>query len=365
MRRVQRERSRARLRLCPLAATLRGPARRYDPTFLTRPGSVLSVLGVAISVVLAYVAVRDVDFDAFWKALRSSNYWWLIPSLATLAAAVALRALRWRLLFDASVRPPFGAAMRALLIMYLFNNVLPARAGEAVRIVALHRESGTSRAVAVGTAVAERIYDVVCLLVLLFVAAPFLPAVEWLRRAIALGAAVAVAVVVAILVLEVWGARPLRFAFRVFALLPGVSPARAGLAATRVGQGLAPLHRPRAALRAFGVTLTSYVLVATSFSFVALAFHLSAPFGLGVLALVTTNLAMVIPSAPAAVGVFEASTLAATRVYGIEDSVGLSYAVVLHAVNFLPYVVVGLFILSRHPLMRGRRPPPLKPVNAR
>jgi uncharacterized membrane protein YbhN (UPF0104 family) len=116
--------------------------------------------GIAGSLVFTYLAVRDVDGDVFWESLRRSHYEWLVPALTVLAAAVFLRALRWRLLFPRATRPAVGPITRALLVGYLFDNILPMRAGEAARVVVLHRETGGSRAEAAGTLVTERLYDV-------------------------------------------------------------------------------------------------------------------------------------------------------------------------------------------------------------
>ena len=77
-------------------------------------------------------------------------------------------------------------------------------------------------------------------------------------------------------------------------------------------------------------------------------------FGAALLVVVSINLAMVVPSSPAAVGVFEAATLVALRAYGIDDSLALAYAVVLHALNFFPFVVVGLAVLYRHAALRRK-----------
>jgi uncharacterized membrane protein YbhN (UPF0104 family) len=84
-----------------------------------------------------------------------------------------------------------------------------------------------------------------------------------------------------------------------------------------------------------------------SFWLVSLAFDLPRSILLGILVVITTNLAQVLPSAPAAVGVFEAAVLVATTAYGAPRSVGLSYAVLLHAMNFLPYLLLGPLVLRR------------------
>ena len=87
-----------------------------------------------------------------------------------LAVAIVLRALRWRLLISPEHRPSMRAVTSALLVGYLFNSILPARAGEAIRVVVLRQLAGTPRFEGLGTVIAERAIDVLTLLVLLFAA---------------------------------------------------------------------------------------------------------------------------------------------------------------------------------------------------
>jgi uncharacterized membrane protein YbhN (UPF0104 family) len=46
------------------------------------------------------------------------------------------------------------------------------------------------------------------------------------------------------------------------------------------------------------------------------------------------------------VGVFEAAALVGLKAYGIEKADALSFAIVLHAVNFFPYVLAGALVLQ-------------------
>ena len=78
----------------------------------------------------------------------------------------------------------------------------------------------------------------------------------------------------------------------------------------------------------------------------------------GGLVIVAIGLSMILPSSPAAVGVFEAATLVALNAYGVPKSAGLSYALVLHAVNFFPYIAAGLIVLQTHALSMRRKSVP-------
>ena len=93
-----------------------------------------------------------------WETLRSSDYWWLVPALVALVASTRRAgAMRWRYLFARETRPPFGPVLSATILGQFFNNVLPARAGEPARIIALNQSTGVSRAETTATVVVERV----------------------------------------------------------------------------------------------------------------------------------------------------------------------------------------------------------------
>ncbi len=324
--------------------------------FKVRLRSLLAWSGILVSLLFTYIAARDVDFDLAWDALRESNYLYVFPALAALAVGAFLRVLRWRYVFRRESRPGTGDLAHALLIGYLFNNVLPARAGEAARVVALHQRAGASRLETVGTITLERVFDILSLLTLLFVAIPFLPEVTWLRRA-ALLAAIVVAFLLALtIVLARFGDRPVRLLLRPLARLPRVSGERAEQAGVNLTVGFAALRDLKLAVVAFALTTLSWLAIAVSAWTLFFAFDLDLGFGAGLLVVVATNLAQVLPSSPGAVGVFEAATQVALRTFDVGDSVGLSYAVVLHAVNFFPFLIVGYLALHRHAgLLRRER----------
>lgn len=219
-----------------------------------------------------------------------------------LAVTMALRTYRWQLFFPPATRPPYGPTLTAMVIGYFFNSVLPARAGEAARVVALRRLAGTPRAQSAATAVAERIFDVAALLLLLFVAAPFLPEVTWLHRAVAAAAALAALLAVAVFALDRWRERPIRFLLRPLARLPRFSAERVEGVAMNAAHGLRAMHRLEVALPALAVTIVSWLAAAVSFWLVIPAFDLGVGFGAALLVVVTTNLSLVIPSSPGALG---------------------------------------------------------------
>jgi glycosyltransferase 2 family protein len=307
--------------------------------------SILLWIGLAVTGLFTYLAVRDAQLEEVKRAFLDSEKAWLVPAFAVLVVAVYVRAVRWRSLFDHGRRPPLAAVTQALLLGYFFNNVLPLRAGEAARVVALNRAAGTSRVESAATAVLERAYDLIALLLLLFVSLPWLPDVTWLRAAAVLLIVVVTGVGLAAVVLARFGTRPLEILLRPLGRLRVLGAQRVEWGALNLGQGLAGLRHPHIALGAAFWTLLSWLLVALSAWLVLLGFDLGlSPFA-GLFVVITTNLALVLPSSPAAIGVFEAATLLALAAYGIDRSEALSYALVYHTLNFLPFIIAGVVVL--------------------
>jgi glycosyltransferase 2 family protein len=312
----------------------------------------LQVATVALAVGFGYLTMRNVRFSQAWRALETSDYWWLIPAFGAFVLATLMRALRWRSLFARGRRPPRGPVIAATMIGYLFNNIMPARAGEAARVVALTQRAGTPPAEIVGTVVVERAYDVLSILIIFFCAAPWLPHVSWLRPAAVFAAVLTVGVAAAIWVLAVHGDRPLRFVLRPLARLPRLTQERVDGFSAGLATGLSGLRDRRVALEAFAWSLAIWLVSALWAWLVLLAFQPRLGFSAGVLVIVALGLSMIIPSPPAAVGVFEAAALLALKAYGVSQTAALPYALVLHVANFIPFILGGALTLQ----LGARRP---------
>ena len=304
--------------------------------------------GLAISVLFVYLSVRNLDFEGFWTALRSGDYWLLLPAATVLAVAIYLRAVRWRVLFAGRSRPPLDAVTSALLIGYLFNSILPARAGEAARVVALNQRAGTSRSEALATVVAERVLDVLVLLALLLVSTPFVPEATWLQGAAVLGGVVFLVLALLLVLFAFYGERPARLAMRPLAALPHVSPAHIERAARNLVRGLVVFRQPGLALQAVVLTATSWLVIAFSFWLCLRAVQLENGLDAALLVVIAVNLAMILPSGPAGLGVFEAATVLALSPFGVDRAHALSYAVVVHVLNVIPLILVGYVALHWH-----------------
>jgi uncharacterized protein (TIRG00374 family) len=317
-------------------------------TALSRAG--MLIVSVGLSLLFLWLAARGVELSLFWESLQECNYLMLVPAFAVLVVGVVIRSLRWQLLFAPATRPPLGAVTRALLVGQLFNVVLPMRAGEAARIVVLYQDTRTSRAESLGTVAVERLYDILGLLLLLLLSTPFLPEVTWLRRAAVLAAVLLALAALGAVVVGRYGARPVRVVLRPLARIPRVTREHVDGIAERLVYGLGALHQPKLAAPGFLLGVVSWLVLALSCWLVLESFDLGLGYAAGILILVTTTLSLVIPSAPAAVGVFEAGGVLALRAFGVDESTALSATVVLHVLTVFPVAAAGLLVLHGHAL---------------
>jgi uncharacterized protein (TIRG00374 family) len=310
------------------------------------------VLTVLVTVGFTYLAVHGIDLNRAWQWLRNSDYWWLLPALGVFGLGNVARALRWRALFPRGRRPPFATTFNAMMIGYFYNSILPARAGEAARIVVLNQRSASTPVEITATVLLERIYDVGGILIVFLIAQPWLPSVSWFGAATVAAAVLACGIAVAVTTLVVLGDRPLRMLLRPVHRLAPITEERVERTVAEMTRGLSGLHDWRVAAEALLWTIAAWLASGVCAYLVSLAFHLHVGLAAGVLVTVAIGLGMILPAAPAAVGVFEGATLIALKAYGLGRSAALPYALVLHLVNFAPFILAGVMLLhhnSRHP----------------
>jgi uncharacterized protein (TIRG00374 family) len=103
------------------------------------------------------------EWDKFKQSLAHSRFWIILPVFFILGLSHFLRALRWRLIMEPlGYRPGIMNTFLAVLIGYLANLAIP-RLGEVLKCTLLSKYEKVPADKIVGTIVAERAFDVVCL----------------------------------------------------------------------------------------------------------------------------------------------------------------------------------------------------------
>ncbi len=125
-----------------------------------------AILGLIISVVGFYFAMRHVPFADLMAYIESINYWWMIPPVLLSLFTFVLRAFRWQLILSASVELPFFDAYHPMMIAFMVNTILPGRVGELARPTIIKKRNNVPFSLGLSTVAAERMFDMITLITL-------------------------------------------------------------------------------------------------------------------------------------------------------------------------------------------------------
>lgn len=313
---------------------------------------------MVLALVSLYSLSRIADLQETLTLLRGAHRPALGLAVLLLVLSLAAKSLRWRSLMPAAHDLDRTEAYRIFHISMLLNNVLPLRLGDSVRIMSPAIRRNVTAGQAVVVLVAERLVDVTVLAGLALVAAPWigrlLPkpdlgapgALSGRGLVVTLGVLLAVLLVVTAVRVLPARYRPSRLLYATVVRMRTV---------WRDVVLVARIDRRKAALT---LGWTAFAWTGTVWLHLLLleAVGLSGSLSLAIAVTLSTNLSMAIPTTPAHIGIFHAAAAAPLLAAGTSADYAVAYAVLVHAVNTVPSVVIGLVcLLVTGNVLRWRR----------
>src|SRR5579872_943972 len=125
------------------------------------------VFFAALAAFFVWLSLRGMhsrEWAQLKDALHRADYWLLVPVLGLLLLSHWLRALRWRQLIQPLGYDPSPVNCFLGVMIGYFVNLGAPRLGEVIKCTILARYEKVSADKLVGTIVAERAFDVVCLM---------------------------------------------------------------------------------------------------------------------------------------------------------------------------------------------------------
>jgi len=339
------------------------------------------LIGIAISIACLIWVFKDVDLAQFGHALKSVNIFWLIASIVLFHLSMWLRAVRWGLLFKPNHQLSGRQLLRPMMIGFAFNSILPGRVGEFVRAFYVGTKRGTGWPTAMATVVSERIFDGTMLLILLAASMAMMPEIDPdlkvtfgkytvegsmlqpLINKIIIGCCVLVGGVIFLMLPGVE-----RLLVR---LIEGVSLVPQGISGKIVEivrgviRGFEAVRDPKNLIAIIAYSFAVWLLVAASN--IVLAWGVSGIEKMSVLqsiAIVSMIAVFIlIPAAPGYWGLFEAGVIFGLKVLSIQDDVSIAtaYAILMHLVQYVPIVIVGMFFAAQDNVRVKKVDPDAKP----
>lgn len=315
------------------------------------------LIGLALSIALLAWVLTRINPREVWTHAQHADGLLLVVTVLLATLTFPIRSIRWRLILRDvdGHRFPFMPLWHATTIGFMANNLLPARAGEVARAYVASQQLPVRFSTALASIGVERVFDGLVMLGLMAVAiaAPSFPAHALVGgRSLSAIATSAAALFGALLVLALIVVhRPAPWLTLLARIARRLLPARAAERVTHVAEGVvAGLVVLKSPARFAGVVFWSFVLWiknAAAFAICFRAFGLDIPLEAALLLQGIIGFGVAVPSTPGFVGVFEAATLVTLRLYGVDSSLAVSYALTYHLTTFLPITLLGFWSLSR------------------
>lgn len=305
------------------------------------------VAGIAISLVLLFLAFRQTNPERIWSLLLAADRSMLLIAFALHLLGLILRAARWRLLFWQQPKLPYSDFLDAVNIGYLVNNLFPVRLGDFVRSVLLGQWIEVGAARAFSATVIERVLDSAIILGLFFSLFLVLPLPPFALN-LGLLMALAIALALAVMLIALWQqARARRWLHALFGLVPVLDADKWTERLMGLIGGFGALRQGGVLLPFFVWSIIVWVQTVLSFWFTMRAFDAEVGLGLAALATAAAGLGLAAPSAPAGLGTFEAAVIGALLLSGMEEDLARTMAISLHFIAFLSVNLAGFFSLTK------------------
>jgi glycosyltransferase 2 family protein len=315
-------------------------------------------VGVLISILFLWLALRGLHLDDFWTSVRQARYVWLLPGVGVYFIGVLVRAWRWHYLLGPVKNIPTRRTFPVTAIGYMGNNIYPARAGEVLRAVVLKRREGVPVSASLATIIVERIFDGVVMLAFIFLNLPELARLTAdsgfignIQQAAFWGTLAFFGALLVFLLAAMFPGLTAKVGLRLIQqALPGRLQERVGGMLGRFLDGLASLRSPLNVLMVFLTSVLIWLLETGKYWLVMHAFDFEVGFFPLMLMNGIVNLATTIPSAPGYIGTFDAPGIAVLVAYGVDQATAAGYTLVLHVALWLPITLLGAYYFAREGL---------------
>jgi hypothetical protein len=224
---------------------------------------------------------------------------------------------------------------------YFANMIYPARAGEIIRMISIHRYVGMTQGKAISSVIIDRIADisvigVFIVILLLQHAAGFSWGAGFLLFVLAF-----FLLSVSLFLFIFYGDK---FQGKIFFLVkkcPEWIATRMLLWYSEAYEGVQTLRNKYCVF--IIVTLSFIVFLCDSLALYTfmLGFGWVLPFTAAFYLAIFLQAGSVLPSAPGYIGIYQIACVLALRIFGIDDSAAIAYSIVLQVVSFIIFLVCG------------------------
>jgi uncharacterized protein (TIRG00374 family) len=307
---------------------------------------VFTVITILVSLACLVWALHGVSWTELWQEIRELDWRWVAAAALTDVFAYVVQGWRWSLILQPVAPAPVRTSARSIFVGLFANEVLPLRAGELIRCFLQARWTEIPFSVTLASALIERIFDGVVLIVGLFFSIRFLrhfPLTGGQHRAIGLIADGSIALAV---LLVVCGALLAVAMFWRKQTLDMILDARMFAWAHVFIEDLHRIGHSRFLYFSFFASILFFLIqVVPTYAIMQAYGFESATWTQAAVLTVLLRLASVVPQAPGNVGLFQLISTLGLTLFGLPRGMAGRFTLILWGLITLPLLIVGFIAL--------------------
>ncbi len=325
-------------------------------------------VGLLIGMLIMYMLLRQVELGELRDYMRAVKLPLFALSVVLFMGSFVSRAYQWKYVLADTRATHIRHLFTAMMIGFAGNCVLPARAGEFIRAGVLSRRQGTPFTTSFASVMATRVLDGLCFICLFvaallalrldeplvipagrFLAEPFEITPDKLRLAATTLAIVFLAAASSAAVLYVLRDRATRLAELILRPLSKDFAVWVSEKLSRFIEGFTVFGRGSHLARGVLMTFVTWTVAMSSLYPLINAFPMGVPlpWWTVLVAAALSNVGVMIPLSPGFIGTYHACVVVALKLCNpaIDYDVAVAFALVLHASQVVPIVLVGVISL--------------------
>lgn len=295
---------------------------------------------------LLYLSLRGIHFNDIYIILKNADYRFIFLPTIFIFLAALFSSIKWSMIAGSSVK--IKNTFTALIIGLFINNVLPARIGEVARGYVLSRKEGLSFSFALSTVLVDRLFDLIGLLIITFVFFPKQGMPHQVSKAIYMLIIVLTLCIIIFVLLSNKKAAGLIAGWLHTVQRPVFIKISKRL--MEIQENLSRIKSPATTIYYIFIAFVQWLCMSSALYFVALTIGISISFFSIPFICALLNMGLAVPSSPGYIGVYQFILVYLLAIFDIPKSQGFTASILFHASWYIPYNILGFFLLLKEHL---------------
>ena len=304
-------------------------------------------IGIVLSFIGLYYAFWNLDVSQLWIHLQTVNPLYILAVFVLFIYSVHVRAKRWQALLKPLIEIPVSPLFSATIIGYFGNSVLPFRLGELLRGYSLSKECPLKVSSIMGTIILDRILDFAGLLIFSALFLFIYPMEQWFKTGFII---ITFILIIAFSIMYLLSQKMQVLEKYINELMSESKPLLKKIFTILINIviGFSQLGKSRNKGIISFYTVYLWIIYFACVYLIVIAVGIELNWHQVGLLLIATTLSISVPAAPGYVGTYHAVVIyMMVSVFGMDLSISQSLAIILHAVGFIPFVIVGAWFFAK------------------